>query len=262
VAEARGLWYVYPQGREALRDVDLLLDPGEGLGVLGENGAGKSTLLRCLLGLLPPSRGRVFLFSRPPRRVDLPGLARRVAYCPQDPSSYFLRETVKEELLYTLRLRGNADGREEETVSRQLALLGLEHLGGRNPRDLSVGEREMVLLAAATLPPMVDLLLLDEPTRGLDHRVKRKVREHVERMREKGCTLLLITHDVEFAASLVDGAVIMGDGRITAGGPAPVVLGNSLFFSPQVNRLFHGIDGEVLREEEAVSLLRRRRWKR
>ncbi len=252
---ARGLWYVYPEGPEALKGLDLRLAGSTGMALLGENGAGKSTLLRCLLGLLSPSRGRVTLFGEEPSRERLPGLASRLAYCPQDPNTYFVSSTVREELLRTMRLRGRAGKEAEVVVDTQLESMQLLHLARRNPRDLSTGEREKVLLAAVLLPPLPDLLVMDEPTRGLDHSSKRSLSELLRRYRDSGGTAFVVTHDVEFAASLAERAAIMGNGSIVADGPARAVLGDSLFFSPQVNRLLCGLGPGVLREDEAVELL-------
>ncbi len=252
---ARGLWLVYPEGPEALKGLDLSLQGGTGMALLGENGAGKSTLLRCMLGLLAPSRGKVLLFGEEPTQERLPSLAPRLGYCPQNPGSYFVCPTVREELLRTLRLRGR-DGKEaEKAVDRQLELMQISHLARRNPHDLSTGEREKVLLAAVLLPPLPELLVMDEPTRGLDHRNKHAVTELLREYRDSGGTAFVVTHDVEFAASLAERAAIMGNGSIVAEGPAHAVLGDSLFFSPQANRLLSGFGVEALREEEAVELL-------
>ncbi len=253
ILAARGLWYVYPHGPEALKGVDLSLESGCRLAVMGENGAGKSTLLRCALGLLRPSRGKVGLFGSAPspgRLAELPG---KLSYCPQNPGTYFVRSSVRDELLYTMRLRGYSGAEAGEAVGQQLKSLGLEEMADRNPRDLSSGEREKVVIAAALLPPVPDLVVMDEPTRGLDYDNKGRI---IEELGKCGSTLLVVTHDVEFASALADRVAIMGDGRMVTEGPAAEVLSDSLFFSPQVNRLLgDGYEG-VIREDEAVSILR------
>ncbi|MBC7230804.1 MAG: ATP-binding cassette domain-containing protein [Actinobacteria bacterium] len=254
---ARGLWLIYPGGLEALKGLDLSLRTGDAMALLGENGAGKSTLLRCLLGLLDPSRGRVALFGESPSRERLPTLSSRLGYCPQNPGSYFVCPTVREELLRTMRLRGYASGEAEKAVDEQLERMEVAHLARRNPFDLSTGEREKVLLASAMLPPLPELLVMDEPTRGLDHRNKREVVEALRAYRASGGTALVVTHDVEFAASLAEKAAIMGNGTIVAAGSTPDVLGESLFFSPQVNRLLNGFGVQALREDEAVTALKK-----
>ncbi|MBN2027849.1 MAG: energy-coupling factor ABC transporter ATP-binding protein [Actinobacteria bacterium] len=253
ILAADRLWYVYPHGPEALKDVDLSLASGCRMTVMGENGAGKSTLLRCVLGLLKPSRGRVKLLGEAAAPERLSELAGRLAYCPQNPATYFVRPSVADELQYTMRLRGYAGREAKEAVDAQMSIFGLEELAERNPRDLSSGEREKVVVAAALLPPVVDLVVMDEPTRGLDYDNKKLI---AERLEECGSALLLVTHDVEFASALADRVAIMGDGGMVTDGPAAEILSDSLFFSPQVNRLLGDEYGGIIREEEAISILR------
>jgi energy-coupling factor transporter ATP-binding protein EcfA2 len=256
VARARGLWYVYPSGPEALKDLHMLLGKGEHLTLMGENGAGKSTLLRCFLGLLKPSRGKVSLFGEMPSPERLPALASRLGYCPQNPASYFTRSSVREELAYTMRLRGQVGLEADSAVDEQLHRLGLEGMAGRHPRDLSTGEREKVVVAATTLPPIPDLVVMDEPTRGLDYQSKQIIMDYLRECKEGGSALLVATHDVEFASGLSDRVAIMGDGGAIADGPAAEVMSDSLFFSPQVNRLLGDYRRGVIREDEAIAILR------
>lgn len=257
--ETRDLWHVYPTGLEALRGIDLRLEEGEHLVIMGENGAGKSTFLRCVLGLLSPSRGRALLFGEKATRAGLPGLAARLAYCPQNPNTYFLEETVREELLRTLRLRGYRGGDGERRVEEQLDRFGLKHLALRHPRDLSSGEKEKLVLACALLPPVPELLVLDEPTRGVDYRSKLEILGILEKHGNGGSTVVAVTHDVEFAAALAKRAAILGDGRLIVEGRAEDVLSDSLFFSPQVNRLFNDLQPGIIREEDGLNILRRLR---
>jgi energy-coupling factor transport system ATP-binding protein len=256
ILKAKGVWHVYPSGLEALKSVDLSLECGCHLAVMGENGAGKSTLLRCLLGLLQPSRGKVELFGRVPAPELLPQLAPRLGYCPQNPGSYFVRSSVRDELLHTMRLRGYEGGDAEEAVELQLSRMGLLEFAGRNPRDLSSGEREKVVVAAALLPPVPDLVLMDEPTRGLDYDSKNLILDHLGECRKSGSTIFVVTHDVEFASALADRVAIMGDGRMVTEGPAAEVLSDSLFFSPQVNRLLGDGYNGIIHEDDAISVLR------
>jgi energy-coupling factor transport system ATP-binding protein len=134
--------------------------------------------------------------------------------------------------------------------------MGLLEFAGRNPRDLSSGEREKVVVAAALLPPVPDLVLMDEPTRGLDYDSKNLILDHLGECRKSGSTIFVVTHDVEFASALADRVAIMGDGRMVTEGPAAEVLSDSLFFSPQVNRLLGDGYNGIIHEDDAISVLR------
>jgi energy-coupling factor transport system ATP-binding protein len=202
-----------------LHDVDLEVRRGEVVALLGRNGAGKTTLLRVLAGLLAPGAGRVD--PRP-----------SVAYVPQDPNILLFAPTVREEVSETLRLLGRPD---HGAVDRWLATLGIDHLADHHPRSLSGGERQRVAIAAVAVGG-ADVLLLDEPTRGMDapsrHALEAAVAEHAQ----AGGAIVLATHDVELAARCASHAVVLGDGELVAAGTAREVLAGSLF-APQVVRV-------------------------
>lgn len=206
-------------GRRVLRDVSLTVREGEVIALLGRNGSGKTTLLRALGGLAPVAAGEVVRDAT-------------VAYIPQDPNSLLLSPTVEREVAETLRLLGRPD---RGAVSQWLTRLGLSSVAGRHPRSLSAGERQRVAIAAVAVGgPRV--LLLDEPTRGIDARsrdaLEIALREHAA---EAGAAILA-THDVELAARCANTVVVLGDGDVVAYGPARSVLAGSLF-APQVLRV-------------------------
>jgi energy-coupling factor transport system ATP-binding protein len=213
-------------GTVALRDVHLHLARGEVVALLGRNGAGKSTLLRCLAGVHAPGAGSVEVLGGAPR----PGVD--VGLCPQEPESVLFADTVRHEVLATVRARGGHDGTEA-----WLDRLGIASFADRHPRDLSAGQRLLVATAAiaATDAP---LLLLDEPTRGLDPAAKDLLIRFVRAHAAGGGAVVVATHDVELAAAVADRVVMLAGGEIVADGAPGAVLGDSTVFAPQMTRVF------------------------
>ncbi len=225
LARIRGLRAAYGPS-EVLRGLDLDVHDGEVLAVMGRNGAGKSTLLRVLAGVHEPSRGEVHVRGREPR----PGLD--VALCPQEADDLLFNETVEGEVGATLKARG-----ETGNAGRWLRILGIAGLAGRHPRDLSAGQRLLVAVAsvAATDAP---LLLLDEPTRGLDQPSKERLVGFVRDHARAGTAVVLATHDVELAAAVATRVVMLAGGEVIADGDPGAVLGDSRVFAPQMTRVF------------------------
>jgi energy-coupling factor transport system ATP-binding protein len=206
-------------GRAVLGGIDLQVRAGEVVAVLGRNGAGKTTLLRILGGLLEPDRGRRLASAT-------------VGMVPQDPSGLLAAATVRAELEQTLRLRRiDDDGR----VRRWLDRLGIAHLADRPPRSLSSGERQRVAVAAIAVAEP-DVLLLDEPTRGIDAPSADALEAALHEMAAEGRGAVLATHDVELAARCATRALVLAEGDVVADGDAHDVLAGSLF-APQVLRV-------------------------
>ena len=200
----------------AVQGVSLTLCRGQVVAVMGRNGSGKTTLLRLIAGLMRPQRGT----------VTHEGIA---AYVPQDADSLLFAPTVDEELR----------GQSAEVVALFAAWLH------RYPRDLSSGERQQ--LDIALMGARADLLLLDEPTRGLDPQVKRALSSYLRTRAGAGAAILVATHDVEWAARTADRVLLMADGEIYADGPPGSVLSDSLVFATQISKLVGG--GWLLPEE-------------
>jgi energy-coupling factor transport system ATP-binding protein len=226
--QTSGLWLEIARGPAIVRGVDLRVEKGETVALMGRNGAGKSTLLRLLAGLLRPTRGSV-------------RSAGRVALLLQNPNDYFLRERVEQEL--------SADA---------LSRAGLAGLAERNPHDLSGGERQRLALAIVAgdgEPPAV--LALDEPTRGMDREAKAALAAEIRRRAGEGQAVIVATHDPEFAASCADRAVLLADGRVIADGPTSELLTGGWYFATETARILGGADG-ALEPEQGAALLRER----
>ena len=252
--EVKGLWFTYPNGREALRDINLHIAPGEFVALMGENAAGKTTLLKHLAGLLKPWRGRVLVAGLNPQKVKPRQLARVVGYLSQNPGDYLFQDTVEEELCFTL---SNLDLPGAGRIEGMLEKMQLTCCRGNNPRDLSSGERQRVALASVMVQGP-QLLLLDEPTRGVDYGLKAVLGKLLRKVAAEGTAVLMVTHDVEFAAEYADRIVMLFDGRIACDGPKHEVLCSSMFYAPQLSRLFQGICSSVLTLREALECMGKR----
>ncbi len=234
----RAIQVTYRYGAQvALQDVNLEIYPGEILALMGPNGAGKSTLLRCLVGLLRPTQGHIWLGDEEITTKEVADICLKVGYLPQDPNALLFADTVNEELLITLR--NHHLEVDQYSPQADLILLGLAEMGQRYPRDLSTGERQRVALGAITVT-RPRLLLLDEPTRGLDAIAKRRLAELLQGWRKEGMAILVVTHDVELAAVIADRVSLLSAGKIIASGSTRNVLGNTPGFIPQIAQLFPG----------------------
>lgn len=220
-----------------LRGVSFEVHPGEVVALMGANGSGKTTLLKTIVGLLPAGRGEVWLNGRLTAGRDVAEIAQEVAYLPQTPDDLLFADTVREELAITLRNHGRSP--DAAQIDPLLARLGLSTLAGHYPRDLSVGQRQRVALGAVMVTHP-SLLLLDEPTRGLDYAAKQELVALWRQWRAEGMGLLLVTHDVELVARVADRVLFLEEGSLVQEGPAAAVFDALPRFAPQVARLFPG----------------------
>lgn len=238
---ADNLWFSYPSAPEALKGLNLEVPTGSLTALLGRNGSGKSTLLKALVGLIRPQRGRVRLRAGDrtldPQRLELHQVAQDVGFVPQNPSRCLFHETVRQELEWSLAQRQQQDHGSRQRLDDLTDTLGIAGLMDRHPRQLSTGERQRVALATA-LAGDPSILLLDEPTRGLDSAIKDRMASWLTRQRQRGVTVLMATHDVELVARCADHTVLLGGGRHVAAGPTRQLLHGSPVFSTEIHRLF------------------------
>lgn len=205
---------------------------GETVALMGRNGAGKSTLLSALVGLVRPSEGIVRVGDAVPHRAKPRELIRRVGLVPQEPRDLLHADTVAAECAAADRDAGAAPGTCRALVSDLLPGIA----DGTHPRDLSEGQR-LVLALAVVLAARPPLLLLDEPTRGLDYAAKARLLTVLRALAADGHTIVLATHDVELAAELAHRVLILADGESVADGPAAEVVVASPSFAPQVAKV-------------------------
>jgi iron complex transport system ATP-binding protein len=239
------------RGRAILRDVSFSLEPGERVALIGPNGAGKSTLLRVLAGTLRPTAGRVTLDGVPIAGLERSGIARRIAVVPQQtalPFAMRVEEVVAlGRLPHEAPLRG-ARPSDRAATAAAIERVGLGHLMGRDARELSLGERQLVLLALA-VAQQAPVLLLDEPTVHLDLRHQVEAMELLVDLNERdGTALITVLHDLGLAAHFFPRLVIIDHGRIVADGPPADVLTDDRIrdvfgVEPKLVRLAAGVNG-------------------
>ncbi|MBA4864833.1 ATP-binding cassette domain-containing protein [Streptomyces sp. PSKA54] len=217
---------------QALRHVDFSTVPGETVALMGRNGAGKSTLLSTLVGLVAPTSGSVRVGGVVPHRAGPRELVRRVGLVPQEPRDLLYADTVGAECAAADGDAGAAPGTCRALVSELLPGIADD----THPRDLSEGQR-LALALAVVLTARPPLLLLDEPTRGLDYAAKARLVSVLRGLTAEGHAVVLATHDVELAAELADRVVILADGEIVADGPTAEVVVASPSFAPQVTKV-------------------------
>jgi energy-coupling factor transport system ATP-binding protein len=234
VVEVRSLHYSY-DNRSALRGVSLAVNAGEFVVLMGRNGSGKSTLLKQIVGLIKPGEGQVTVAGLDTRKAELDDIIKTVGYVPQHPGALLFGDTLAAELAFTRR--GHAMPADPAADQALLERLGLGALADRNPRDLSGGEQQRAALASI-LAANPQIILLDEPTRGLDYAQKRSLTDLLLGLKREGRTIIMATHDVELAAACADRAVLMAEGQIVVDGSAREVMSDSQVFSSQINKLF------------------------
>lgn len=217
---------------EALRRVTLTVAPGETVALMGRNGAGKSTLLGALVGMIEPTAGTVRVGGLAPARTDPRAMVRRVGLVPQEPRDLLYADTVAAECAAADRDAGAAEGSCRALVSELLPGVGDDV----HPRDLSEGQR-LALALALVLTGRPPLLLLDEPTRGLDYAAKARLVGVLHGLAAEGHAIVLATHDVELAAELADRVVILAEGEVVADGPTGQVVVSSPAFAPQTAKI-------------------------
>ncbi|MFI0819589.1 ABC transporter ATP-binding protein [Streptomyces sp. NPDC021098] len=219
---------------EALHDVGLSVHPGETVALMGRNGAGKSTLLAALVGMHEPAAGtvRVGPDGSAPHRTRPAELLRHVGLVPQEPRDLLYADTVAAECAAADQDAGAAPGTCRELVRGLLP----EVADGTHPRDLSEGQR-LALALSVILTARPPLVLLDEPTRGLDYAAKARLTRVLRGLAADGHAIVLATHDVELAAELAHRVVILADGEVVADGPTAEVVMSSPAFAPQVAKI-------------------------
>lgn len=233
--------------KKVLNNLNFNVKKGEFISIMGANGAGKSTLLKCVMGL-KNYEGTIKLYGKDTSKLNIRQIAKHIGYVSQNPNDYLSKESVYEEVKFTMDNYGIYDEKVIENILKELEIYDLRE---KNPRDLSGGQRQRVAIATIlVLQP--DVILLDEPTRGLESGLKYKLGKILERLNKKGTSIVLITHDTDFASNFCKRYMIMFNGAIVADGDKKQVLGDGIFYTTSMNKLLRDREDSIFTLEEAL----------
>lgn len=223
----RGLEYIYPGGVVALRGLDLSIERGQKLAILGPNGSGKTTLLLHLNGLCKPTRGEIQLDGQPVGydHQALNHWRRRVGLILQEPNDQLFAATVRQDVSFGPLNLGLSSAEAGERVREALEALRVAHLAGRPTHTLSFGQKKRVAIAGV-LAMRPEILVLDEPTAGLDSHGVTHLLGALQQLYEAGTTLVFSTHDVELAYAWADQVAVFYEGAVLRQGETALVLGD------------------------------------
>lgn len=218
---------------QALKKVDLKVEEGDFLSILGANGAGKSTLLKAIMGFIK-FKGNINIFSEDSKKLKIKEISKFVGYVSQNPNDYISRDTVYDELKFTL---DNYDINDYSVIDDILHKLKIYHIKDKNPRDISGGERQRLAIASI-LVMKPKILILDEPTRGLDYNIKNSLGKMLKKLNLNGTTIIMVTHDIEFASTYCNKFALMFNGEVVSYGDAVEVLSEGIYYTTEINKLF------------------------
>lgn len=263
--QIQDLSFAYPNGISALRGVNLKIDSGARVALLGQNGAGKTTLVKHLNALLRPTQGRVRVGDWDTREHTVAQMARRVGFVFQNPDEQLFKTRVWDEVAFgPMNLRVPPDEIERQ-VGRALELCGLADHPQEHPYDLAPWQRRWVA-TASVVAMQTPVIVLDEPTTGQDAAGLSRLGKMLDTLSEAGVTLIAVTHDVDFAVEHFTDLVIMAEGRVLARGDAGIFseteqVTHAGLDAPQLMRLARslGIDAPVTGPNSLITILEQKR---
>ena len=241
------LWFRYEKDSpDVLRGVSAEVPTGTLYAIVGGNGAGKSTTLKAVCGICKPYRGKVKVFGKPVDKYKSSELfGGCLAMLPQDPKSLFVKKTVREDLTEMTK--------DEKRIAEIAAVCEIESLLSSHPYDLSGGEQQRAALAKVLLTSP-KLLLLDEPTKGIDSFFKEKLADILCKLKEQGITIVMVSHDVEFCAKYADMVSMFFDGQMLTTDTPRRFFGNNSFYTTAANRMSRHVFSMAVTAEDVVEL--------
>lgn len=260
--EITDLYFSYPSGVQALRGISLTIESGEQVAIVGQNGAGKTTLVKHLNGLLQPTSGSIRIGNWDTKKHSVAKLARRVGYVFQNPDEQLFSKNVGAEVAFGPKNLGMSAEQAQRQVKDALAMTELSDKMETNPYDLSPIWRKMVALASV-IAMDTDIVIFDEPTTGQDAGSIARIANVIGILRERGKTVITITHDIDFCAENFERVIAVSQGQILLDGKANDVLGQEEILAttyvdpPQLTRLGKrlGFNKAVRNQEEFLDAL-------
>ena len=253
--ELKDLWFRYEkEAPDVLKGTSLLVPRGQLTAIVGGNGTGKSTMLKAVCGICRPYRGRVLIDGKKIEKYRSAELFENcLAMLPQDPQSLFVKKTVKEDLLEMLSGRKMSIEEKEDLLNDVVSDCEIYDLLDSHPYDLSGGEQQRAALAKVLLcEPRI--LLMDEPTKGIDNFFKLKFAEILARLKQKGASILMVSHDVEFCARYADSVHMFFDGGIITGNTPGRFFSENSFYTTAANRMSRHIFKNAITNEDVIRL--------
>lgn len=248
--ETKDLVHIYPKGGvKALKGVNLKIYENDVVSIVGQNGSGKTTIVRHFNGLLKPSEGEVFLFGEETKGKAIGEMARRCGYVFQNPNHQIFCSTVKEELEAGLNNFGFSPEEQEVRIKEVVELMNLEPIMNSHPMTLDYTTKKIVTIASV-LVFAPEILILDEPTGGLDEVGRRMLTKIIKMMHDRGHTVIMISHDMDYVAENSERIVVMTQGEVIADGtPKEIflmddVLKRAMIAPPQITSLDIALDGK------------------
>jgi len=262
--EINDLHFTYPAGVQALRGVSLMIDSGDQVAIVGQNGAGKTTLVRHFNGLLQPTSGKVMIEDWDTQQQSVAKLASRVGYVFQNPDEQLFSRDVGTEVAFGPKNLGKNNDQVEALVNEALEMTELADRTATNPYDLSPTWRKMVAIASIVAMD-TPIIIFDEPTTGQDAANIARIANVIRVLRERGKTVITITHDIDFCAENFERVIAMSQGSILLDGTANSVfeqdqlLATTYVDPPQMTRLGKklGLTETVKNEDELLAQLKK-----
>lgn len=250
LVEIRDLVHTYPTGMTALKGVSAQIRKGEMLSIIGQNGSGKTTLVRHLNGLLRPTSGTIFIEGQDIREKSIGELSRKVGYVFQNPNHQIFCTTVKEELEVAPKNFHWSNAQAAQEIQRVVELMELQYVLDKNPLMLDYTTKKIVTIASV-LVFHPEILILDEPTGGLDEAGRRMLSRITTLMQQQGHTVIMISHDMDYVAEHTQRIIVMAQGEVAAEGTPKEIFAQSEILKraqiepPQITQLDSGLKGNV-----------------